>query len=84
MPAYRSKMRCAFAEPPAPKVKKPRKPRSELTEEEKLEAETKRIVNKGLKEAKKEWEATLKPWVPVEQFSWPKDTIVRVMHIQVL
>lgn len=80
MPAYRRKMRCAFAEAAAPKVRKPRKPRSELTEEEKLEADTKRMVNKGLKEAKKEWEATLKPWVPEENFSWPKDTVVRTGH----
>lgn len=61
MPAhYRRRIHCAFADPETLKPKrKPAKKRSEMTEDEKLEADAKRIARKGIKAAKDEWEKTL-------------------------
>ncbi|KAI0765276.1 hypothetical protein C8Q74DRAFT_1287334 [Fomes fomentarius] len=59
MPAhYRRRIHCAFAEPEKPK-RKPAKKQSEMIEDERLEADAKRIARKGLKTAKDEWEKTL-------------------------
>ncbi|KAJ7618215.1 hypothetical protein DFH06DRAFT_1107312 [Mycena polygramma] len=59
MPAYRSKMCCAYSAEPAPK-----RARKVLTEDEKEDAKFKREVNNMLKENRGEWEATLpKAWV---------------------
>lgn len=83
MPAYRSKpriccaSRCACAAPPSPKIRKPRKSRAELTDEEEVDA----AVNRIIREAKKEWEKTLVPWVGDYDFFWPEDTIVRALHL---
>jgi hypothetical protein len=69
-------MRCiGYATEPAPK--KPRV-KKVLTDAEKDEAAVKRDVNKLLKENKKEWESTLKPWVGSKSTRWPVGTLVRL------
>jgi hypothetical protein len=74
MPAFCSKMRCiGYVTEPAPK--KPRV-KKVLTDAEKDEAALKRNVNKLLRENKKEWESTLKPWVGSESTRWPVGTLV--------
>lgn len=73
MPAYRTKMRCAYADP-APK--KNRAPKKQLTDEEKEDAKIKRDINKLLREQKQKWEATLKPWRGDETMRWPLNTFV--------
>ncbi|KAE9386623.1 hypothetical protein BT96DRAFT_948987 [Gymnopus androsaceus JB14] len=75
MPAYRTKMRCAFASPEPIKEKKPRAPRKKLTEEEKAEAAEKRSARKEWMEATKEWEEALLPWRQDEDFKWPTGTL---------
>ena len=75
--AYRPRIRCAFAEPVAKPKRQPAKKRSEMTEDEKLDADMKRIVRKALKEAKEEWEKALpKPWNGSGTFMWPTGTLV--------
>lgn len=82
MPAYRRRpgmccaSGCTCAEP-SPKTRKPRKPRSLLTDKELADAAAKRAI----REAKKEWEKTLVPWVGRYDFFWPEDTIVRAPHL---
>ncbi|KAK7046370.1 hypothetical protein R3P38DRAFT_2873487 [Favolaschia claudopus] len=60
MPAYRSKMCCAYLNDDL-LTKRPRAPRPKkiLTAEEKEEAKVKRAANKALKERRVAWEATL-------------------------
>ncbi|KAJ7452787.1 hypothetical protein B0H11DRAFT_1653545, partial [Mycena galericulata] len=76
MPKYsRSKM-CTDSEyRPKPVIKRPRK---NLTEEEKEEAKIKRAVNKVLRANRKKWEATLpKPWIEgANPFRHPTETYV--------
>ncbi|KAF7978466.1 hypothetical protein HWV62_45585 [Athelia sp. TMB] len=73
MPAYRrGRMACAYADP-APK--KPRAPKKQLTEEEKEDAAIKREINKLMRESKKDWEATLKPWKGDERMAWSLNTL---------
>ncbi|KAF7351127.1 hypothetical protein MSAN_01675200 [Mycena sanguinolenta] len=74
MPAYRTKMRCAYADPLLTE-KKPRAPRKQLTPEEKEEAKIKRAANKAVRENKVEWEAGLKMWAGDERMSWPLGTL---------
>jgi hypothetical protein len=70
-------MRCiSYATEPAPK--KPRV-KKVLTDAEKDEAAVKRDVNKLLKENKKEWESTLKPWVGSESMRLPVGTLVSIV-----
>ena len=78
MPPYRRRVRCiGYAEPPKPKPKRtPAKKRSEMTEEEKLEADTKRLARKALKDAKTEWEKGLKPWKDDAGLILPVGTMV--------
>lgn len=65
-----------FDEPVKPK-RKPAKKRSEMTEEEKEEADILRMARKGIKVAKEEWEQALPaPWKGPEDFKWPTGTIV--------
>ncbi|VDB96720.1 unnamed protein product [Peniophora sp. CBMAI 1063] len=70
--------RCAYAmfdEPVKPK-RAPAKKRSEMTEDEKEEADIMRIARKGIKIAKDEWEKALPaPWAGPEDFKWPTGTI---------
>lgn len=79
MPVHRRKASNTCAEPSPLTVRKPRKPRGKLTEEEKLEAEVKRIAEEERREAMKEWESELIPWVPRGGFSWPEETVVRAL-----
>ena len=71
--------RCAYAmfdEPVKPK-RKPAKKRSEMTEDEKEEADIMRLARKGIKAAKEDWEKALPaPWKGPEDFKWPTGTIV--------
>ena len=75
----RSRFRCAYAlEAPKPK-RAPAKKRSEMTEDEKLEVDTKRMIRKAFKERKEEWDKSLPaPWNGPGNFSWPTDTLVCV------
>lgn len=73
MPVYRRKICCACTEPVP---KRPRAPKRQLTDEEKEDAKFKREVNKLLREKKKEWEATLRPWRGDETMKWPLNTFV--------
>ena len=79
--ACRQRIRCVgYADPTAPK-RKPTKKRSEMTEDEKAEADLKRLVRRELKAAKDDWEKSLSaPWAGPAHFSWPADTLVRVLH----
>ncbi|KAF8210552.1 hypothetical protein K438DRAFT_1809892 [Mycena galopus ATCC 62051] len=74
MPVYRTKMRCAYADP-LPVVKKPRAPKIQLTADEKEAAKIQRGVNQVLREKKKEWEATLKPWTGDERTRLPLNAL---------
>ena len=49
-----------------------------MTEDEKFEADAKRIANKELKEKKTAWEATLVPWPSNENLRWEAGAIVGV------
>ena len=49
-----------------------------MTEDEKFEADAKRIANKELKEKKTAWEATLIPWPTDENLRWEVSAIVGV------
>ncbi|KZP30594.1 hypothetical protein FIBSPDRAFT_850485 [Athelia psychrophila] len=69
MPAYRRKINCAYAEPT------PKKPRQQLSEEEKEDAKLKRDINKLIREQRTEWEATLTPWKGDEAMRWPVNTL---------
>ncbi|KAI0059332.1 hypothetical protein BV25DRAFT_1829117 [Artomyces pyxidatus] len=64
-PSRRQKMGCAYATPyeTSPKAKKPRAPPKKLTPEEKEQKQKLSVAKKALAEKKKEWEATLTPWV---------------------
>lgn len=73
MPIYRTKMRCAYASPEPPKVKKPRAPRKKLTAEEAAAASEKR-------EAKKKWKETLVNWTQDIEFKWPPGTLVSLFY----
>ncbi|KAF8347262.1 hypothetical protein F5887DRAFT_51143 [Amanita rubescens] len=69
MPAFRKPRCIGYASEPKPRVKRV------LTEAEKGEAAMKRNINKLLKPARKEWEATLKPWVHNESLRLPIGTL---------
>ncbi|KAF8208410.1 hypothetical protein K438DRAFT_1961025 [Mycena galopus ATCC 62051] len=74
MPAYRAKIRCAYADPLSI-VKEPRVPKRQLTAEEKEDAKIQRGVNKLLREKKKDWEATLTPWTGDERMRLQLNTL---------
>lgn len=81
MPDQRCKASNTCAEPSSLTTKRTRKPRGKLTEEEKLEADIKRFVEKERKEAEKELESELTPWVPRNRFSWPEETVVCTLRM---
>ncbi|KAH9933358.1 uncharacterized protein B0H18DRAFT_642841 [Fomitopsis serialis] len=56
------RMKCAFAEPDVPKIKKARAAAVKLTPEEKEEKKALAKARAAVKEKKKQWEETLKPW----------------------
>lgn len=76
MPAYRSKICCASAIDPIPKARKPSQPRTKLSPEEKLLASLEAEERKAKREAKKEWEASLNPWVVEPNYRFPVGTLV--------
>ena len=47
-----------------------------MTEDEKFDADAKRVANKALKENKTAWEATLVPWPPNDNLRWDVGAIV--------
>ena len=49
-----------------------------MTEDEKFDADAKRVANKALKEKKIAWEATLVPWPSNENLRWDVGAIVGV------
>ena len=49
-----------------------------MTEDEKFDADAKRVANKALKEKKTAWEATLVPWPSNENLRWDVGAIVSV------
>ena len=51
-----------------------------MTEDEKFEADAKRVANKALKEKKTAWEATLVPWPSNDNLRWDAGAIVGVAH----
>ncbi|TFY55187.1 hypothetical protein EVJ58_g8406 [Rhodofomes roseus] len=60
------RMKCAFAEPDVPKIKKARAAPVKSTPEEKEEKKALAKARAAVREKKKQWEATLKPWVSRE------------------
>ncbi|KAI0675840.1 hypothetical protein C8Q78DRAFT_988330 [Trametes maxima] len=73
--AYRSRFRCAYADPPVPKRRPAVKKRSEMTQDEKDEADAKGLARKELKTAKEEWEKNLASWNGPSDFKWPTNTL---------
>jgi hypothetical protein len=79
-----SRIRCAYADPIKPK-RAPAKKRSEMTEEEREDAEIKSMMRVGLKNAKEAWEKTLAaPWKGADDFKWPVDTMVTYLPCPVV
>jgi len=80
MPPHRSKkMKCiGHIEEAAEvsKARKPRQPKKVLTEEEKEDADIEKELRRIARECKKEWEATLVPWVVNSDFRFPIGTMV--------
>ncbi|KAK0225690.1 hypothetical protein IW262DRAFT_1357558 [Armillaria fumosa] len=78
MPPQR-RFRCAYSSYPSfssPVKKSPKKRRSEMTEEEKREADLQTTLRKAKSTAKKEWESSLpEPWKGPHNFKWPTGTL---------